>query len=99
MQLRTARLCLDCEELHEDQQCPVCASEEFAFLTRWVPVTERRVRRRPPAQQSHMASRVVKGASISLALVAAQWLWSRWAAPPKSSAPKATRAEDSTASK
>src|SRR5262245_32500541 len=29
MQLRTARLCLDCEEVHEEQQCPVCASESF----------------------------------------------------------------------
>jgi len=32
MQLRTARLCLDCEELHQDQQCPNCASEAFVYL-------------------------------------------------------------------
>ena len=38
MQLRNARVCLDCEELHEQQVCPVCASEAFAFVTRWVPV-------------------------------------------------------------
>jgi hypothetical protein len=37
MQLRNARLCLDCEEVHDDQHCPVCASESFAFITRWVP--------------------------------------------------------------
>jgi hypothetical protein len=37
MQLNVARLCLDCEELHEAQRCPVCASETFAFVTRWVP--------------------------------------------------------------
>jgi hypothetical protein len=37
MQLRTARLCLDCEEIHNAQVCPVCASETFAFLSRWVP--------------------------------------------------------------
>ncbi len=37
MQLRLARVCLDCEEVHDAQQCPVCASETFAFLTRWVP--------------------------------------------------------------
>jgi hypothetical protein len=42
MQLRNARLCLDCEELHETQQCPVCASESFVFLTRWIPAEERR---------------------------------------------------------
>ena len=36
MRLMNARLCLDCEEVHEDQHCPVCSSESFAFLTRWV---------------------------------------------------------------
>ena len=42
MQLRTARLCLDCDNVHEAQQCPVCASETFAYMTRWVPAPERR---------------------------------------------------------
>jgi hypothetical protein len=42
MLLRTARLCLDCDNVHERQQCPVCASEAFAFMTRWVPAPERR---------------------------------------------------------
>jgi hypothetical protein len=41
MQLRTARLCLDCDEVHDAQQCPLCASETFAYLTRWVPVPDR----------------------------------------------------------
>lgn len=52
MQLRNARLCLDCEEVHDAQQCPVCASETFAFITRWVPAPERRGRPRlaEPAQ-------------------------------------------------
>ncbi len=36
MQLTNARLCLDCEELHELEHCPVCGSESFAFVTRWV---------------------------------------------------------------
>lgn len=31
-----ARLCLDCEEVHDEQHCPVCSSESFAFVTRWV---------------------------------------------------------------
>ena len=48
MQLRTARVCLDCEEVHDAQQCPACASESFAFVTRWVPAPERRARPRPP---------------------------------------------------
>lgn len=48
MQLRNARLCLDCEEVHDAQQCPACASETFAFMTRWVPAPERRARPRAP---------------------------------------------------
>ena len=48
MQLRNARLCLDCEEVHDAQQCPACASETFAFITRWVPAPERRGRPRLP---------------------------------------------------
>lgn len=69
MQLRNARLCLDCEEVHEDAHCPACASESFAFITRWVPVpsTEapppgqpaapRPERRERPAQPVQPASR------------------------------------------
>lgn len=47
MQLRNARLCLDCEDVHDLPQCPICASETFAFITRWVPAPERRERPRP----------------------------------------------------
>jgi hypothetical protein len=46
-----ARLCLDCEEVHDAQQCPVCASETFAYLTRWVAAPERRSKPRPPAEE------------------------------------------------
>ena len=42
MQLSTARLCLDCDEVHDAQQCPVCASESFSYMSRWVPAPERR---------------------------------------------------------
>lgn len=52
MQLRNARLCLDCEEIHDEPQCPACASESFAFITRWVPAPDRRSRPRPPEPQS-----------------------------------------------
>lgn len=51
MQLRIARLCLDCEELHVENSCPVCASERYAFLSAWLPSEERR-RWRRPAQRS-----------------------------------------------
>jgi len=47
MQLRNARLCLDCEEVHDNDHCPACASETFAFITRWVPAPERRSNPRP----------------------------------------------------
>ena len=36
MKLVNARLCLDCEDVHDEQHCPVCGSESFAFMTRWV---------------------------------------------------------------
>lgn len=58
MQLRLARLCLDCEEIHEAQQCPSCASETFAYLSRWVPAPERRSKPRaiqPPRTPSPTA--------------------------------------------
>src|SRR6185436_2164333 len=48
MQLRNARLCLDCDEIHQESRCPICASESFAFIKRWVPASERRARPRTP---------------------------------------------------
>ena len=36
MHLGVARLCLDCHEIHEHSRCPVCTSEAFAFITRWI---------------------------------------------------------------
>ncbi len=52
MQLRVARLCLDCEELHTDNTCPRCASESYGFLSNWLKVEERRRWRRPAGQGS-----------------------------------------------
>jgi hypothetical protein len=79
MQLRSARLCLDCEELHEEPQCPICASEAFVFLTRWIPVDERRNRKRRirrPAAPPPRVSRLVKSGALGLAMLAtARWLW------------------------
>jgi hypothetical protein len=56
MQLRSARLCLDCDEIHDAQQCPACASESFAFITRWVPVPDRPDRPLKRARPAEMAS-------------------------------------------
>ena len=84
MQLRVARLCLDCEELHDGRQCPVCASESFTYLTRWVPAPERRERPRaaPPAAapqpQRSTKKHVMIGAGVlGLGVVAAARWWSR----------------------
>jgi hypothetical protein len=77
-------MCLDCEELHEENTCPVCASEMFAFLTRWVPAEERRTRRRPPvpekapekerAGQSGTTRWVRRGAAGIAIVAAGRWL-------------------------
>ena len=93
MQLRTARLCMDCEEVHDLQQCPACASETFAYLTRWVPVPERRQRPRPTElanretvdtyremlspQRTSGCSAIRRGA-LGLAIFGvAGWMWRR----------------------
>jgi hypothetical protein len=61
MNLDTARLCLDCEDVHDEQVCPACGSEAFAFLTRWIkPSAEPRVHpqpSRPPASVSATQAR------------------------------------------
>ena len=80
MQLRNARMCLDCEELHEQQQCPVCASESFAFLTRWIPVDERRHRpnraARPESSPSKAGASWVTSGIAGVAMIAVgRWLW------------------------
>jgi len=55
MQLRVARLCLDCEELHTESRCPRCISEHYAMVSTWLPVEERRRFRNasppPPARK------------------------------------------------
>jgi hypothetical protein len=84
MQLRVARLCLNCEEVHDAQQCPVCASETFAYLTRWVAAPERRQHPRPPSQEDTAAPRssshraVIGYGVLGLGVVGlAQWWWRR----------------------
>lgn len=92
MQLRIARLCLDCEEIHAEQQCPVCASEAFTFIKRWVPAPERRSKARTEnaadadayrglttTQQKPVgAAQLVKRAVVGVAAASvAGWLWHR----------------------
>jgi len=70
MQLRVARLCLDCEELHVGDTCPVCASDRYAFLSAWLPVEERRRWRRPVAKPVAGARRPL----AALTRVISSWL-------------------------
>ena len=89
MQLRIARLCLDCDEVHDAPACPVCASEAFAYLSRWVPTPERRMRPRPTTspeaetfkalagQPANHASWMTRGAVGVTVLGLAGWLWHR----------------------
>jgi hypothetical protein len=108
MQLRTARLCLDCEEVHDAQQCPVCASETFAFITRWVPVPERRTRPRPVEQPTETATayremlqptsatpwRAIRRGAVGLALVGvAGWLMRR-TDDPRDARPRPSKTSD-----
>jgi hypothetical protein len=37
MRQRMARFCLDCEEIHQDEWCPSCASKASVYLTGWIP--------------------------------------------------------------
>ena len=41
MQLESARLCLECDEIHQDNLCPACASRMFVYPTRWIPRRDR----------------------------------------------------------
>ena len=87
-----ARVCLDCEEVHDAQTCPVCASESFAFLTRWVPAPERRKHPRPstsPQAETYKQlttkevtnpparAWLTRGALGLTMLGLAGWVWSR----------------------
>jgi len=36
MNLSDARLCLDCEEIHDAPRCPACGSDYFFPLERWL---------------------------------------------------------------
>src|SRR5215468_7806832 len=92
MQLDVARLCLDCQEIHDGQTCPVCGSETFAYISRWVPAPERRVAPPPPPSENVDAYKQLltgervppksvqwmKRGAIGLAAIgAAAWAWQR----------------------
>jgi hypothetical protein len=64
VQLHVARLCLDCEEVHDEYRCPACASDHFSYLTRWVPGPDRPKRPRPkpvPPPEADVYRRLIHG--------------------------------------
>ena len=78
MQLDTARLCLNCEEIHDSRHCPKCASETFAYVTRWVPRIETHAlepsRSKPLVVPNRVHRIVFGGGAISLvAYVLMRW--------------------------
>lgn len=88
MQLMTARLCLDCDEVHDQLQCPICASKAFTYMTRWVPAPERRLRPRPTTspgaevyrrlvgEGTKPLAKVVKVGVVGVTVVGVLgWLW------------------------
>jgi hypothetical protein len=83
MQLTVARVCLDCEEIHESQQCPVCASETFAYLTRWIPRLEPRAAKPPPRPilTPTWKQRIVFGGGAISLLAYGLFRWKRGAKP------------------
>ena len=70
MQLRVARLCLDCEEVHAEERCPRCISEHYALLTTWLPVEERRRFRRA----SRIAARPRRNGLLGVVDDVVRWL-------------------------
>lgn len=109
MQLHVARLCLDCNEVHDADRCPACTSEAFAYLTRWVPAPERRQRPRPTSSpaaevyrdlltepQNRRPSRKLLNTSVLGvgALAVAGWWWQRNAKEGKPQPPIQARPEN-----
>jgi len=48
--LRKARLCLDCEMIFDAPRCPACASASFIPVTRWIRPSLREIERAAPAE-------------------------------------------------
>ena len=74
VQLTTARLCLNCEEVHDAQSCPGCASETFVYMTRWVPHSRRAPRAAmPPRVAPPVRRRTANAIPGLIALALSQW--------------------------
>lgn len=64
VELRRAKLCLDCEVIFDGPRCPACTSETFVPVKRWIRPTERVEAPRPappPAPPVSKSRRLLKG--------------------------------------
>ncbi|MBN1104727.1 MAG: hypothetical protein JXL84_15015 [Deltaproteobacteria bacterium] len=67
MDLREAKLCLDCEELYIGKRCPRCGSEVCWWLSKFVPVMKGRRKQAgadPASPGGYAAAREVKACRI-----------------------------------
>jgi hypothetical protein len=62
VELRRAKLCLDCEVIFEGLRCPACTSESYVPVTRWIRPTERleRPKPAPPAPPASKPRRLLR---------------------------------------
>lgn len=111
MQLRDARLCLDCEEVHGEAMCPVCGSETFAYLSRWVPAPEGTRSTRPTSSpQAEVYRNLLDGGTTQhrllkrgllglTALGLAGWAWRSHRETPKQEGAEAPGSPDAAEKK
>jgi hypothetical protein len=101
--LRRARLCLDCEAIFEGPQCPACTSESFVPVTRWIrpmdaPAREERSPARavqPGATAAPRPKRLLKK-SLYVGL-GAYGMWKMLFEPAKSPKPRPRKPPSDTA--
>jgi hypothetical protein len=71
MPLENSRLCLDCDTVFDEPQCPSCGSESYFPLSRWVRPAREALEgtpARPQSKKVRNASLVVGGAGVAYAL-------------------------------
>lgn len=89
--LRRARLCLDCEAIFEGPQCPGCTSESYIPVSRWIrPSDLVAVESRPAPALPPAKSRGILKKSLYLGL-GAYGVWKMLFEPPKPRKRKAAK--------
>ena len=98
--LRRARLCLDCEVIFEGPQCPACTSQSFVPVTRWIRPTEQRETPRLPTEAPPHASKKQGGGVLKKSLyvgLGAYGVWKMLFQPARPRRRRSTQSEGSPA--